>query len=243
MFKIKGLSFALVLFVALGFLNLAVAENVDVRGEWKGSWVSDWWYSESGYPESGDVTVNITQQSGTTLSGTLTVTNTDCNDNDTRNLTLNGDFVDDNTIELEASVYCGGSSNKLKYTQATVDGNSVEGDYSVIYYDEYDETWYYWDWGTFSLTRAINKITASAGAGGTISPLGEVSVSAGSNKTFQFIPDDGYRVLDVIVDGSSVGRSTSYTFTNVSSNHTIMVTFTPAPQAMPGIPLLLLDDE
>jgi hypothetical protein len=225
--------------VALGFLNLAVAENVDVRGEWKGSWVSDW-----SYPESGDVTVNIKKQSETTLSGTLTVTNTDCNDNDTRDLTLKGDFVGDNTIEFEASVYCGGSSNKLKYTEGTVDGNSVEGDYSVIYYDQDDERWYNWDQGTFSLTRAINKITASAGAGGTISPSGEVSVSAGSNKTFQFIPDDGYRVLDVIVDGSSVGSNdTSYTFYDVSSNHTINVTFTPAPQAMPGTPLLLLDDE
>jgi hypothetical protein len=147
--------------------------------------------------------------------------------------------VSENIISVYTSANCpeDGSYNELGFTNGVVSGNSIFGIYTV--YSDGD----LWDYGEFSLTRENNIITASAGAGGTISPSGEVAVSAGSNQTFQFFPDSGYRVLDVIVDGSSVGRSTSYTFTNVSSNHTITVTFTPAPKAMPGIPPLLLDDE
>jgi hypothetical protein len=224
MFKIKGLSFVLVFFVALGFLNLAVADTVDVTGNWQGTW-------NSVYSDTGDLNIDITQ-SGTSLSGNLTVTNTECGT--FNNLNLSGS-VSGNIIAVYTSAYCplDDSYNELEYTNGVVNGNSIFGNY-YVYSDGY-----YWDSGTFSLTRANNIITASAGAGGVINPSGPVSVNAGSNKTFQFIPDDGYRVLDVIVDGSSVGRSTSYTFTNVSSNHTISVTFTPAPRAMPGLPLLL----
>jgi len=229
MFRIKGLSFVLVFFVGLGFLNLAVAETVDVTGNWQGSWTSY-------YSDSGGLTVNMTQ-SGTALSGTLTIEDTECGT--FPNLTLTGS-VSGNIISVYTSAYCpqDGSDNELGFTNGAVNGNFIFGYYSV--YSDGS----YWDSGTFSLTRAINIITASAGAGGSIDPSGAVQVSAGSNKTFQFIPDAGYEVLDVIVDGSSVGKRTSYTFPNVSSNHTIMVTFTPAPQGIsPGIPTLLLDDE
>jgi hypothetical protein len=231
MFKIKCLSFALVFFVALGFLNLAVADTVDVTGTWQGGWTSSW------YPDSGSLTVNITTQSGTNLYGSLTITNTDCGT--LSNLPMTGSISGNIISSIDASVSCGGSYNELAFTEGTVNGNSISGYYTV--YSDYE----WWDGGTFSLTRAINTITASAGDGGSIDPSGTVYVNAGSNQTFQFIPDAGYEVLDVIVDGSSVGSNdTSYTFPNVSSNHTIMVTFTPAHQAIsPGIPPLLLDDE
>jgi len=228
MSKIKGLSVVLVFFVSLGFLNLAVADTVDVTGNWQGSWTSSY------YPISGDLIVNITTQLGTNLSGRLTIANTDCGT--ISNLPMSGSISGNTISSIYASVSCGGSYNEIDFTEGTVNGNSISGYYTV--YSDYE----WWDAGTFSLTRAINIITASAGAGGTISPSGEVSVSAGSNQTFQFFPDSGYRVSDVIVDGSSVGRNTSYTFTNVSSNHTITVTFAPAPQASPGMPLLLLDE-
>jgi hypothetical protein len=38
-------------------------------------------------------------------------------------------------------------------------------------------------------------------------------------------PDMGYHVLDVQVDGVSVGAVTSYPFTNVTADHTIAVSF------------------
>jgi hypothetical protein len=68
-------------------------------------------------------------------------------------------------------------------------------------------------------------ITASAGAGGSISPVGGVVVGCGSNQTFTITPDPCYHVTDVLVDGISVGAVTSYTFTNVTANHTISASF------------------
>jgi hypothetical protein len=68
-------------------------------------------------------------------------------------------------------------------------------------------------------------ITVSAGANGSIDPSGSMSVNSGSNLTFTITPSTGYHVLDVLVDGSSVSAGTSYTFTNLTENHTIAATF------------------
>jgi hypothetical protein len=68
-------------------------------------------------------------------------------------------------------------------------------------------------------------ITASAGVNGSISPSGAVSVNNGGSQSFSITPNTGYHVDDLLVDGSSVGAVTSYTFTNVTANHTISATF------------------
>ena len=68
-------------------------------------------------------------------------------------------------------------------------------------------------------------ITATAGANGSISPSGEVSVEAGGSKTFTITPNEGYKIADVLVDGKSVGAVSSYTFSNVQENRTIEATF------------------
>ena len=71
----------------------------------------------------------------------------------------------------------------------------------------------------------VRTITASAGLNGTISPSGAVPVNYGASQTFTFAPNTGYHVADVLVDGASVGAVTSYSFDNVTTNHTIAVTF------------------
>ncbi|HEU5070815.1 MAG TPA: hypothetical protein VFV96_10455, partial [Verrucomicrobiae bacterium] len=68
-------------------------------------------------------------------------------------------------------------------------------------------------------------ITATAGANGTISPTGAVSVAPGNNQSFAMIPDVGYAVADVLVDGVSQGEIYNYTFNFVTAPHTISVTF------------------
>ncbi|MCX6344461.1 MAG: hypothetical protein NT018_05225 [Armatimonadetes bacterium] len=68
-------------------------------------------------------------------------------------------------------------------------------------------------------------ITASAGANGSISPSGAVVVNYGANQTFTFPANTGYQVANVTVDSVSQGAITSYTFTNVTANHTISATF------------------
>jgi len=68
-------------------------------------------------------------------------------------------------------------------------------------------------------------ITASAGANGGISPSGAVTVTEGNSQSFSIIPDGGYQVADVLVDGVSVGAVSSYEFINVQDDHTIEASF------------------
>jgi len=78
---------------------------------------------------------------------------------------------------------------------------------------------------TANFTIIQYTITATAGSGGTISPIGDVIVDHSANQNFTMIPDQEYRVADVLVDGFSVGAVDVYEFTNVTANHTIHVTF------------------
>lgn len=77
---------------------------------------------------------------------------------------------------------------------------------------------------SFALDTLI--ITAGAGLHGTVSPSGNVKVIYGTNQTFTITPDTLYNVSDVVVDGVSVGSRTSYTFTNVTTPHSIVASFT-----------------
>jgi hypothetical protein len=78
----------------------------------------------------------------------------------------------------------------------------------------------------FSPSSVTNyTITASAGANGAIAPSGVVTLRSGSNQTFTITGNSGYAVINVTVDGNSVGVTNSYTFNNVQTNHTISVNF------------------
>ena len=68
-------------------------------------------------------------------------------------------------------------------------------------------------------------IKATAGAGGSISPSGSVSVREGRDQTFTITPDKSYAVSNVKIDGKSIGAVKSYTFENVRRTHTIEVIF------------------
>lgn len=68
-------------------------------------------------------------------------------------------------------------------------------------------------------------ITASAGSGGSISPSGPVEVRAGEDITFTARAHSDYSVSYLMVDGKRVSGKTSYTFSDVGSDHTISVVF------------------
>jgi hypothetical protein len=73
--------------------------------------------------------------------------------------------------------------------------------------------------------RATYTIIASAGAGGSLAPSGATEVSAGGSQVFTITASTGYHVADVVVDGVSVGALASYTFSNVTSTHTLAAFF------------------
>ncbi|MBA7479557.1 hypothetical protein ES707_14991 [subsurface metagenome] len=68
-------------------------------------------------------------------------------------------------------------------------------------------------------------ITASTSTGGSISPLGDVTVNKGANIKFTITPNTNYVIDKVLVDGVSVGAVSTYTFNNVAKDHTIRATF------------------
>ncbi|MFZ0928749.1 MAG: hypothetical protein WAN11_09110 [Syntrophobacteraceae bacterium] len=77
----------------------------------------------------------------------------------------------------------------------------------------------------FSPELAIDLMTASAGAGGTIEPSGSFFQSQGSSQTFTITPSAGYQIADVQVDNKSVGPVGSYTLNGISASHSIAATF------------------
>ena len=79
--------------------------------------------------------------------------------------------------------------------------------------------------GGGSSSYSYYTIKAAAGAGGSISPSGSVSVREGRDQTFTITPDKGYAVANVKIDGKSIGAVKSYTFENVRRTHTIEVIF------------------
>jgi len=83
--------------------------------------------------------------------------------------------------------------------------------------------------GTGSFT-----VNASAGANGTISPSGAVTVANRASQSFTIIPAAGYRIASVVIDGTSVGAVAVHTFRDVRINHTISASFASIPP--PGVP-------
>jgi hypothetical protein len=79
-------------------------------------------------------------------------------------------------------------------------------------------------------TLPVYTISAAAGDGGNIYPSGEVTVSQGGSQMFTFAPISGYEINQALIDGVNSPAAVAdggYTFTNVTSAHSILVTFKP----------------
>jgi hypothetical protein len=76
---------------------------------------------------------------------------------------------------------------------------------------------------TFSIVQFT--ITASAGNNGTITPSGNVTVNYNGSQTFTITANANYKIDSVLIDGNNIDTTSSYTFSNVTSEHTIRVTF------------------
>ena len=83
----------------------------------------------------------------------------------------------------------------------------------------------HWRYNGSGHSYSYYTIKATAGAGGSISPSGNVSVREGRDQTFTITPDKGYAISNVKIDGKSIGAVKSYTFENVRRNHAIEVIF------------------
>ncbi|WP_400206948.1 leucine-rich repeat protein [Candidatus Methanomassiliicoccus intestinalis] len=90
---------------------------------------------------------------------------------------------------------------------------------------------------TFTIKEQLKHIiTATAGEGGSISPLGEVTVESGKDQTFTITANSNYHINEILVDGKSVTVNSTYTFENVAKDHTIHVSFTYTGSSGPSTP-------
>jgi hypothetical protein len=71
-------------------------------------------------------------------------------------------------------------------------------------------------------------ITAAAGSNGSVTPSGVTTVAQGASQSYTITPNSGFAVATLLVDGATVAKSTTHTFTNVRANHTISATFSAA---------------
>jgi FtsP/CotA-like multicopper oxidase with cupredoxin domain len=79
-----------------------------------------------------------------------------------------------------------------------------------------------------TFTQSLAVITSTAGAGGSIAPLGNQTVAIGGSQLYTITPNNGYHIADVKVDGVSnpdAVTNGTYTFLDVVANHTIDATF------------------
>lgn len=74
-------------------------------------------------------------------------------------------------------------------------------------------------------TVVYHTVRASAGRGGVISPKGELAVASGTDITFDVIPENGYRIANVMVNGIAVGAVRRYTLKNIQTDYTVEATF------------------
>jgi hypothetical protein len=116
------------------------------------------------------------------------------------------------------------------YTDTSADAIQSGGKPGTWGYYPATEGMSHWSYGEYaSPSPMMVQIVASAGQGGTISPLGTTILSVGVSQTYAITPMAGYHIKDIAVDGASQGPVTSYTFRGVNANHIISATFAANP--------------
>lgn len=103
-----------------------------------------------------------------------------------------------------------------------------------------------------SVTLTVSKgpedkqfsLVITAGKGGLVSPSGTVTVAEGENLTIAVTPDEGYELVELRIDGQSVGAVTEYTIRSVTDDHSVYAVFaavespSPSPEAPEQSPVI-----
>ena len=135
-----------------------------------------------------------------------------------------------NTYTIETKAFTLKNPTKSGYTFTGWSGTGLDGENNMTVTIPTGSTGNriytaHWRYNGSGHSYSYYTIKATAGAGGSISPSGNVSVREGRDQTFTITPDKGYAVANVKIDGKSIGAVKSYTFENVRRTHTIEVIF------------------
>ena len=138
-----------------------------------------------------------------------------------------------NTYTIETGAFTLKNPTKSGYTFTGWSGTGLDGENNMTVTIPTGSTGNriytaHWRYNGSGHSYSYYTIKTTAGAGGSISPSGNVSVREGRDRTFTITPDKSYAVSNVKIDGKSIGAVKSYTFENVRRNHAIEVIFTKA---------------
>ena len=138
-----------------------------------------------------------------------------------------------NTYTIETVAFTLKNPTKSGYTFTGWSGTGLDGENNMTVTIPTGSTGNriytaHWRYNGSGHSYSYYTIKTTAGAGGSISPSGNVSVREGRDRTFTITPDKGYAISNVKIDGKSIGAVKSYTFENVRRTHTIEVIFTKA---------------
>lgn len=152
---------------------------------------------------------------------------------------ISGNFAGGGTLQLNAGqklsaggTVSGDSALKINGTPAVgqvyITSKKADGDFSyqgngmALQQQKTDSG------SAWKIVSVFNISASVSGGHGTITPHGTVPVLSGEDQTFDFTPDAGYKVEQILLDNRSVDeRSQSYTIHKVSADHTLQVTFAP----------------
>ena len=160
----------------------------------------------------GNASILLTVNKTGSGSGTVTGTGINCGDDCIEAFGSSGASVTLTATPNPASTFVGWSGDCSGTGTCTVTMNSSKNVTAVFN-------------ASAPPSGSTYTITASAGVGGSISPSGTLTVNSGANQTFTISAQSGYTIADVKVDGLSQGAIPSYTFNQVTTNHTIAASF------------------
>lgn len=142
---------------------------------------------------------------------------------------------DPSTNALGYKLYYGTQSGVYSYSLDVGDviqrslsniATGVDLFFAVTAYDSTSES-------NFSKELECYTLVPLATVHGTITPNTPVVVSSDMTSYFTIVPDSGYQTSSILVDGSSIGTASSYTFSDVYTSHTISAIFEPIPTPPP----------
>lgn len=93
--------------------------------------------------------------------------------------------------------------------------------------------------GTLDEEKPTYTVTVTFSKGGTAIPYGMSAIVENGSMEVVAVPDEGYAVENMVLDGVNLGPVTSYTLENVTANHSIYISFTRAmfaPDPTPSEP-------
>ena len=136
---------------------------------------------------------------------------------------VNGEIVTDGTSD-----FWSGENKTIEnlQKQATY-GNDLSWDFTNVWKIREGHGYPYFQNSEY-LTSVISA-NSNNSEWGDISPSGVVALKDGSSKTFEFTPSNTYEIESVLVDNENIGKPNSYTFDNITENHTLLVIFKLSP--------------